>query len=80
MEELAEPTFLGALPALRAALNCFPPREQVPIAERVRLATAAARASLLGPIDVELAVLGRLREQRADEQAAASGLVPEDPR
>lgn len=81
VEELAEPTFLGALPALRAALNYFPPRERVPIAERVRARYGGAgRASLLGPVDLTLAVLGRHCEQRADERARRFGLGPEDPR
>lgn len=81
VEELAEPTFLGALPALRAALNYFPPRERVPIAERVLARYGGARrASLLGPVDLAVAVLGRHREQRADERARRFGLLHEAPR
>jgi len=79
VEELAEPTFLDALPALRAAMNYFPPRERVPIAERVRVRYGGTeRASLLGPVDVAVAVLGRHREQRADERARRFGLLPDE--
>jgi hypothetical protein len=80
VEELAEPTFLGALPALRQAMNYFPPRERVPIAERVLARYGGAgRASLLAPVDITVAVLGRQREQRADEQARRFGLLDEAP-
>jgi hypothetical protein len=79
VEELAEPTFLGALPALRQAMNYFPPRERVPIAERVLARYGGARASVLGPIDVELAVSGRHRELRADERGRRFGLLAEPP-
>ena len=80
VEELTEPTFLGALPALRAAMNYFPPRERVPIAERVLARYGGAGpASVLGPVDVTVAVLGRHREQRADERARRFGLLSEAP-
>ena len=75
VEDLDESTFLGALPALRQALNYFPPRERVPIAERV-LARYGGKssASILAPIAVDVVILGRQRELAVSALARRFGL------
>lgn len=74
VEDMPEPAFLRALPALRRAFAYFPPRERVPIAARVLHRYGGAQAQVLGRIDVDVAVLGRARELRARERARRFGL------
>ncbi len=75
VEDMEEPAFLCALPALRQALSYFPARERTPIAARVRQRYGGqSSARLLAKIDVDEAVRGRQRELLAQRLAQRFGL------